>query len=141
MKRNNMLTVFAILAVVMLTLTSCGRSVFKADVNSDKLITITAENADKGDYVMTGSLAVTDGEQIEITSNLSKGMIRVEVVRAPENQNIEKIPEIKDEAIITADVSNTDRASGTVPAGSYMVKAACIEKAVGTVLIEVKPAA
>ncbi len=34
-----------------------------------------------------------------------------------------------------------DRTAGILPKGSYMLRAACVEKATGTVQIAVKPAA
>ena len=40
-------------------------------------------------------------------------------------------------AIISADLVRTDGASGTVPAGTYLLRAACLEKATGTIQIDV----
>jgi hypothetical protein len=64
----------------------------------------------------------------------------VELFEAPGEQNAEEMPELNDEANITADLSGTDSASYTAPAGSYLLKASCLEKTDGTVQIEVKPA-
>jgi len=90
---------------------------------------------------MLGSLEVDEGEQIVITSELTKGSIRVEIIGTPAEQSIDEVPDMNGEPIITADLKNTDGTSSTVPAGSYMLKATCLEKATGTVLIEVVPAA
>ena len=43
-------------------------------------MTITAQNADKDAFFMVGSLDVADGEQIDISANLTKGSVRVEIV-------------------------------------------------------------
>ncbi len=141
MKRISFFALITALVLLALTLTACRKSEFGVSENTGKEITIVAEKADVGAFFMVGSLEVADGEKIVIASSLTKGLIRVEIVRALEDQSIDKLPEMDSEAIITADVSNTEGASGTVPAGTYLLKSTCIEKATGTVQIEVKPAA
>ena len=93
--------------------------------------------------LMISALALTacgksEFEQIAIDANLTKGSIRVELLGAPAEQSADSLPVINEEPIMKADLKNKDGASGTVPAGDYMVKATCLEKATGTVLIEVK---
>lgn len=129
-----------VLTLLVLILTACGKAEFGVTENTGKLITITADRADKDAFFMVGSLEVADGEQIIITSELTKGSIRVEIVEALEEQNTNKLPEMDAEVIISANVTRNDGASGTVPSGSYLLKANCLEKATGTVQIEVKPA-
>lgn len=137
MRRTAVLMALLLLA---LALTACGKSVFGMTENTEKRMTITAENADKDAFFMIGTLVVDNGEQIDITSNLSDGEVRVEIVAIPEEQSIDKLPDLSDEPIITAIVHRTDGASGTVPAGDYSVKATCTKKATGTITIEVKKA-
>lgn len=127
------------LVLSMLVLTACGKSEFGLSENTEKKMTITAENADKDAFFMVGSLEVADGEQIAITSNLTKGSVRVEIIGTPEEQSIDQIPDMNAEATLTADLKSTDSVSGTVEAGTYMLKATCLEKATGTVLVEVTP--
>ena len=141
MKRRRTFTVIAVLVLFALTLTACGKSVFGMTENTGKQMTISAEKADKDAFFVTGSLEVADGEQIVVTSNLTKGAIRVEIVAVPEEQSIDTFPDFDGEAIITANVSGTDSTTGTVPAGDYLLRATCLEKATGTVKIEVTPAA
>lgn len=131
-----------IIAILMLvlTLTACGKSEFGVIENTGKQMTVMAQNADKDAFFMVGSLDVADGEQIVITSNLTKGSVRVEIVATSEEQSIDKLPDMNGEAIITADLEKQDGASGTVAAGSYLLRATCLEKATGTIQIEVKPA-
>ena len=126
--------------ILMLTLTACGKSEFGVTENTGKQITVTAQNADKGASFMVGSLDVAEGEQIVITSKLTKGSVRVEIVASSEEQSIDKLPDMNGEAIITADLESGDSVSGTAATGSYYLRAACLEKATGTILIEVKPA-
>ena len=127
------------LVLSMLVLTACGKSEFGLSENTEKKMTITAENADKDALFMVGSLEVADGEQIAITSNLTKGSVRVEIIGTPEEQSIDQIPDMNAEATLTADLKSTDSVSGTVETGTYMLKATCLEKATGTVLVEVTP--
>ena len=139
MKRMTSFTMIIALVLSMLVLTACGKSEFGLSENTEKKMTITAENADKDSFFMVGSLEVADGEQIAITSNLTKGSVRVEIVGTPEEQSIDQIPDMNAEATLAADLKGTDSVSGTVEAGTYMLKATCLEKATGTVLVEVTP--
>ena len=133
-------TIIAIL-ILVLTLTACGKSEFGVTENTGKKMTVTAQNADKDAFFMVGSLDVADGEQIVITSALTKGSARVEIVAAAEEQSDGKLPDLNGEAILTADLENGDSVSGTAAAGSYLLRAICLEKATGTIQVEVKPSA
>ena len=127
--------------MLMLTLTACGKSEFGVSENTGKQMTVMAQNADKDAFFVVGSLDVADGEQIVITSKLTKGSVRVEIVAASEKQSIDKLPDMNGEAIITADLESGESVSGTVAAGSYLLRATCLKKATGTIQIEVKPVA
>ena len=138
MKRINLLASVIVLTLLTFMLTSCGKSEFGLTENTAKLMKLTALNADRDASFTVGSLEVADGEQIEITSDLTKGMIRVELIGTPEEQSIDVLPEMDGEPVLTANLKNSDGASGTIPAGTYLLKATCLEKATGTVQIEVK---
>ncbi|MBR0280129.1 MAG: hypothetical protein IJQ81_00885 [Oscillibacter sp.] len=140
MKRIRSFASIAALTLFLLTLTSCGQSVFDVTENTGKLMVITAEKARKNDYFMVSSLEVDDGEQIAITSNLTKGVIRVEIIGVSAEQSVDTLPEIDDEATITFDASGTGATSGA-GAGEYWMKATCLESATGSVRIEVTPIA
>jgi len=139
MKRIRNTAMAVILAFSMILLAGC-KSEFTMTENTEKRMTISAQNADKKDFFMVGSLEVEEGEQIVITSDLSKGSVRVEILGNPDSGDVNEVPELNGEAIMTADLKVGESVSGTVPAGSYMMKATCLEKATGTVTIEVKPA-
>ena len=140
MKRKHILIAITALALSMLVLTACGKSEFGMSENTGKRMVVTAENASKDSFFMVGSLEVDEGEQIAITSNLEKGSVRVEIIGVPAEQSIDELPDLNGEPIITANLHSNDQQSGTVSAGTYMLKAICLEKATGTVLIEVLPA-
>lgn len=133
--------VIAIL-ILVLTLTACGKSEFGVTENTGKRMVITAVNADKDSFFIVGSLDVADGEEITAAADLTKGTIRLEIFRWSDEQNVDKLPSVDTDAetIITADLSSTESVSGTVQAGHYSLKATCLEKATGTVQIEVAPA-
>ena len=124
----------------LFSLSACGKSEFGVTENTEKHMLITAENADQGGFMAVGTLEANEGDQIVITSNLKKGSIKVEIIGGAENQTINEVPDINKDPILTANVKLTDMISGGVPAGSYMMKATCLEKATGTVSIDVKPA-
>ena len=139
MKRIGLLAFITMLA--LLTLTACGKSEFGLSENTGKRMTITAVKADRDAFFMAGSLEVADGEQVVLTSGLTKGAIRVDLVGTAEEQSIDKLPETDGEAAFTADVSGTESTSFVLPAGDYLLRATCLEKTTGTVRIEAKPAA
>lgn len=132
----------AILAGILflLMLTACGKSQFGLTGNTEKRMVITAERAAKDDFFLVGSLKVDEGEQITISSDLEKGSVRVEIFRWGEEQDADTLPETGGEATLTANLHAADGASGTVEPGNYSLKAVCLEKATGTVTIEVVPA-
>ena len=132
---NSSITVLALL----LTLTACGKSEFGVTENTWKHLTITAQNADKDASLIGGGFDVADGEQVVIAANLSKGSVRVEIVRPADHQGTGQISETDGEAVITANLDSTESASGTVPAGIYQFRATCLEKATGTIQIDVVP--
>ena len=137
---NHTVAVILALLLSMLMLTACGKSEFGVTENTGKRMTITAENAEKDAFFMVGALEVDEEEQIVIASDLTKGSVRVEIVEAPEGESVEELTAADGDAILTANLKTTEGASGTVPAGSYLVKATCLERATGTVEIEVQPA-
>ena len=124
----------------LLMLTACGKSQFALTENTGKRMVITAERAAKDDFFLVGSLTVDEGEQITISSDLEKGSVRVEIFRWGEEQDADTLPETGGEATLTANLHAADGASGTVEPGNYSLKAVCLEKATGTVTVEVVPA-
>ena len=130
----------AILLAGAMFLTGCAKSEFLVSENTAKRMTISAVNADKDAFFSVDSLEVDEGEQVVITANLTKGSIQVSIIAEPEEQSADAVPERNGDAVITANLKSTDSASGTVAAGTYAMEAVCLEKASGSVVIEVKPA-
>ena len=140
MKKGKILAAVTLMVLMVMALSACGKSEFGASENTEKLMTITAQNAQKDAFFMTGSLEVSEGEQIVISSDLSKGSVKVELIREEDEQSIDELPDLNGEPVVTANVSGSDMQASTVPEGSYMLNATCTEKATGTVKVEVKPA-
>ena len=133
-------TAAAVFALAAVLLAGCGKSEFGMSENSEKRMVITAENADKDSFFAVGTLYVEEGEQVEITADLSKGAVRVELFSAPTEGSKDELPEMDGTATITADMHSTEGMTTPARAGGYMMKATCLEKATGTVVIEAKPA-
>lgn len=140
MKRRNRFALITVLAILMLTLSACGQSYFKVDENTDKRMLISAQKAGKDSYFMSGSLTVEEGEEITASADLSKGRIRVEIFLESGDQSKDQMPQLEEEPALSANLQGTDSMSGTVNPGTYMVQATCLEKATGSIVIEVGPA-
>ena len=134
-----MITLIGLILMTM-ALTACGKSEFSAVTESEKRIKITAENTEKDASLTAGFLEVAEKEQVVISGDLSKGSVRVEVIKAPEGATLEQLNSLGGEAAIAANVVKAEGFNGPVAAGRYFVKAVCLEKAAGTINIEVKPA-
>ena len=117
MKRNKILTAIIALMISALALTACGKSEFSGNWEGEKKMSITAEKAAKGDFFMSGSLHVEEGEQIAIDANLTKGSIRVELLGAPAEQSADSLPVINEEPILPTEVGMAD---GQTEAGTFM---------------------
>lgn len=138
MKRK--FTVILALALAALLLAACGTSEFALTENTGKKMTITAKNAKPDSFFLSGALTVEDGEQVVLSGELESGCVRVEIIPAPEESSMSTVPELDGEPVLTANLETTDSAAGTLPAGSYLLKATCLEKATGTVQLDVLPA-
>ena len=135
MKRRS-IAIVLVLALAMLALTACTTSEFSLEGTEEKKMTVSAKNAEKDSVAAVGGLMVGEGEMVVVTAALTEGSIRVEVLEAEETDE-EEAPDLSGEAIFTANLESTDSSSAEMNAGEYMVRATCLEKATGTVTIEV----
>ena len=140
MKKIISIIAVAVLAVSMLTMVSCGKHEFSGSIDGDKNMTINAVNADAGDYFVTGTLVVEEGEEIAIDTALDKGEITVEFIASEGEGNIDELPELDGDATYTAYLSGTNSQAVSFGAGSFMIKPTVTDKATGTVTITVQPA-
>ena len=139
MKRNRLFAVILALALSALLLAGCGKSEFGVIQNDPDRIVISAENADKDAFFVTGTLEVAEGQQIKAAADLEKGSIRVEIYAAPENvENVSELTDLGD-ALLTGNLKADESVAGGMAAGSYLVKAICLEKATGSVEVTVQP--
>lgn len=140
MKKIISIIAIAALAVSMFAMTSCSKHEFSGQTDGDKNMTINAVNADKGDYFVTGTLVVDEGEEVAIDTQLEKGEITVEFIAAEGEGSIDKLPELDGDATYTAYLSGTNSQTVSIGAGSFMIKPTVTDKATGTVSITVQPA-
>ena len=140
MKRFISIVALIVLTVSMIAMTSCGKSEFGGESVDDKHMTINAVKADTGDFFVTGSLEVEEGEQIAIDTKLESGEITVEFISAEGIDNPDEVPDLEGEAIYTAYLSGTNQQAVSFGAGSFMIKPTVTEKATGTIDITVEPA-
>ena len=140
MKKIIYIVLAAVLAMSMLAMSSCAKQEFGVTDNTEKAMTITAKNAEKDTMFMVGSLEVEEGEQVSISSDLESGSVKVEIIPGADDQSIDELPDMDGEAVITAEVGPGAGSSGTLDPGSYMLRATVVEKATGTIQVDVTPA-
>ena len=129
----------ALLVVLLfaLLLSACGKSEFALVQNEPKAMTLKAENAAKDSFFLSGTLEVAEGEQVVIASDLKKGEIKIELLSADGSDDINTLPDVNGEAVVMFKARSTDRQAHELAAGGYLLRATCLEKASGTVQIEV----
>ena len=89
MKKRRFLAVGLIFVLAAILMTACGKSEFGVTENTEKKMKIVCENAEKDAFFMVGTLEVEDGEEVSITGDMSKGLVKVEIVGAPEGEHLE----------------------------------------------------
>lgn len=139
MKKLNYILTIVFLMLASLMLSACEKSEFVLTENDDNSADITAKNAAKDSSVMVGTLEIAEGEQVVFTPDLPKGRIKVDIIPTDQEQSIDKLPKMDGEPVLSVEIKGIDQTFHTIPAGSYMVKASVLEKADGTVHIELKP--
>lgn len=137
MKRRSRSALIIAITFLMLIISACGKSEFRVTENTGRRMVISAQNAGKDSYFMAGTIEVEEGEKITAAADLSKGKIRLEIYLETGEQSMDQLPQIEEDPVLKADLQQKDSMSGTASAGSYMVQAACLEKATGTIVIEV----
>ena len=138
MKKWALFLITLSLMITLSVLSACGKSEFKCTDNTEKTMTIVAENADKDDYFMTGSLEVSEGDKLVIHSDLEKGEVNLGFISSAGMDDIEKFPDVNTDSQITSNVSGTETQEYEISPGVYLLKATVIEKATGTVRINVQ---
>ncbi len=130
--------IFFVLVILTVILSACSKSEFRCTDNTEKSMTVTAKNAKTDDFFMTGTLEVTDNEKLIIDSSLEKGNICLEFVSPSGMNDIEKIPDVDTDPQLTVEVSETETQEYEIGPGSYLLKATVVEKATGTIAIDVQ---
>lgn len=139
--KSKILTVAAliILAIIAARFKSFGKSLLTLDMSDEKTAAIELSNAKEGEFVQSGYISVTEGEMIEVVSDLNDGgKVDIEFIAVPENQSIDNIPDM-DDAEYEMTISGAATQGCTVDPGQYNLKVTVGSKATGTVTLNVKP--
>lgn len=136
MKRIISIFTIAVMAMSMLVLTSCGPTL-SLSVDDEKTATIDCRRADAGDFAMSGSLVIEDGEQVSISPDLKSGAVTIEFISAEGMDNVDEVPDVNVDAAYTAYISGTSAQAVNFGSGTFMLKVTATEKAKGTVDIKV----
>ena len=138
MKKKTLILSILVLAMAMIAMVSCSSSSMVVNTIDEKNMEITAENAAKDDFALSGSLVIGADEQLVIDSNLEEGGLKIELIKAEEEQSEEELPDVDAEATYTANVSGVESQAVSFGEGTFSVRVTATDKATGTVTVVVK---
>ena len=142
LKKTILLAAATLMAIAMLA-TGCGK--FRKysivmDIPDEKTATFEFNKASVNDFAQAGYISVSEGEGIEIVSDLNDGgKVLIEFIASPESQNIDELPDMTN-AKYEMTISDKATQSGTFEPGNYDLKVTVQSKATGNVTLHVKPA-
>ena len=145
MKKTKLFTAAAA-AVMALTLAACSSSSesysLSFDILNNREGEVVIENADKDSAVSSGALAVGEGEEIVITSELEKGKVLIQIQKSAEadtedTNNLE--PPTFDHADYEIEVEASDIAHCVPVPGEYDVNVVMQDKTSGKIGMLVQP--
>lgn len=145
MKKTKLFTAAAA-AVMALTLAACSSSSesysLSFDILNNKEGEVVIENADKDSAVSSGALAVGEGEEIVITSELEKGKVLIQIQKSAE-VNTEDTNDLEpptfDHAEYEIEVEGSDIAHCVPVPGEYDVNVVMQDKTSGKIGMLVQP--
>ena len=145
MKKTKLFTAAAA-AVMALTLAACSSSSesysLSFDILNNREGEVVIENADKDSSVSSGALAVGEGEEIVITSELEKGKVLIQIQKSAE-VNTEDTNDLEpptfDHAEYEIEVEGSDIAHCVPVPGEYDVNVVMQDKTSGKISMQVQP--
>lgn len=145
MKKTKLFTAAAA-AVMALTLVACSSSSesysLSFDILNNREGEVVIENADKDSAVSSGALAVGEGEEIVITSELEKGKVLIQIQKSAE-VNTEDTNDLEpptfDHAEYEIEVEGSDIAHCVPVPGEYDVNVVMQDKTSGKIGMLVQP--
>lgn len=145
MKKTKLFTAAAA-AVMALTLAACSSSSgsysLSFDILNNREGEVVIENADKDSAVSSGALAVGEGEEIVITSELEKGKVLIQIQKSAE-VNTEDTNDLEpptfDHAEYEIEVEGSDIAHCVPVPGEYDVNVVMQDKTSGKIGMLVQP--
>ena len=100
MKKITAVLLIAVLLLSSLSFSGCGKKELVVTENTGKLIVIEAKRASEGNFFVTGTLEVADGEKIAITSGLKKGEIKIEILSLDGLDDSSTVPDLNGAGVI-----------------------------------------
>ena len=137
------IAITTVLALALVLLAGCAKHELGGEIETERILNITAENSAEGDFFTTGTLVVEEDNKIVIDSALEEdGAIDIALIKADlgEDATADEIAEAADpeKAVATLHAVGTDKTKENVPAGEYYVSVTTVKKATGTVTVTVK---
>ncbi len=152
MKKKLMIVTLAVLTVLMLA--ACGKddgdtfTTLNQDIAEDgKSCTVEAKDAGEGDYTVSGSLIVEEGQKLQIVSDIEgDGTITLEFSTNEELDSLDgdaSGDELKDAAenyqpVLTVKGAGSEIGEYEIAPGEYYVKATANKGCTGTVKVTVE---
>lgn len=151
MKKKLMVIALAVLTVLMFA--ACGKNddetftTLKQDIAEDgKSCTVEAKDAGEGDYTVSGTMIVEEGQKLQIVSDIEgDGTITLEFSTNEELDSLDEnasSDELENAANsykpeLTVEAGGSDIASYDIAPGEYYVKAITTKGCTGTVKVTV----
>lgn len=127
-------------AILALALTACGGGgMMGLEVEDESSAQLTAEKADDGDFVLSGTLVVEEGNLISIESALEEGEITLGFIENAEEQDISMDMDeiLSEEAVWEGSVVVGESFTIELQPGTYSIRVVAVGKVTGTVDINV----
>ena len=140
MKKVLSIMISSVLLLSAALLGGCSTSEFGGETPDTKTVIINAKNASVDDSFQLGGLEVAQGEEFAISSSLDKGAIKISLVPFDGATNIDELPDLDGEPVITTELSGTSSQFFAADPGAYLIKVEVTEKANGTAELKVQAA-
>ncbi len=135
--------IFTAVVLALLTVLAAGCSSESAsmsvDLSDEKTALIEMENATDDHQLVSGTLAVEEGEEVVIEAELSDGSdVLIEYYAGEEEQDIDEVPELSESAYET-EHKGSGTMTITVDPGYYYLRVTPQSKSTGKITMTVRP--
>ena len=121
--------IIIVAVIISIVLISNTKSTIAVKTNEDGSISVTAEKASENSGGV-GYITLTEGQKLEVTTNLTDGSINIEAV--PSNEDA------TEENTVKGNFAKTDTQEYEIPAGEYTVRVTAEKDTTGSMTINAK---